>query len=254
MSALRTAPLRFAPVPGEWLAGDRLVGDRMVWDHGIGDHGVGRAPGYLFLPGLGSQRQGIKSDSLFAHAAAQGRAAVRIDQRGHGESSGRLGDVTIRELIDDVVALLSHLGPTILVGSSLGGLVAGFAAARRPDLVRGLAMIAPAFGFLAHLEQLLDAEGRLHTSSGQAVSISARVLADAKHHDERSLPANLVVPTLIVHGTADAVVPYQASAAFHAALAAPHRDLWLVPEGCHRLHTVADAIWPRLDALVAAAT
>lgn len=157
------------------------------------------------------------------------------------------------ELIEDAVALLTHLGPSVVVGSSLGGLVAAFAAARRPDLVRGLAMIAPAFGFLAHLEHLLDADGRLHTSQGQAVPISARVLQDARRHDERALPAALAVPTLIVHGTADEVVPHRASEAFAAALVTPQRELWVVPGGCHRLHTIADAIWPRLDALVAAA-
>lgn len=238
MSGSQPKPFRFAPEPGTTLVGDLLPGG---------------GPPYLFLPGLGSSRQGVKSDSLFAHAAAQGRAALRIDQRGHGESTGTLGTVTFGELVEDAVALLDHLGPVVLAGSSLGGLVAAFASVRRPARVRGLGLIAPAFGFLGRLDRLLDADHRLRTSSGMLVPIAPRVLADARQHDERSLAGELRVPTLVAHGTADEVVPYQASVAFHRALRTAHTELWLVPGACHRLHAATPELWPRLDALVAAA-
>ncbi len=74
---------------------------------------------------------------------------LTYDQRGHGSSPrftveecvGHPGDV----LVDDLVALLAHLGePPVVVGHSLGGAVALAAGVRRPDLVRALVVEDPA--------------------------------------------------------------------------------------------------------------
>lgn len=216
-----------------------------------GDALSGDAPGYLYLHGLGSVRQGEKSNSLLAHARSRGRAFLRIDQRGHGESAGQIGDITIGELVQDVQALLERNGPRLVVGSSLGGLVAAFAAAARPELVHGLCLLAPALGFLADLERRLDDEGRLWTSNGAAFPVTQRVLEDARRLDEHLLPGRLSMPTLVVHGTADEVVPTRGSERFFAAIPHPAKELWLVPGGDHRLNTVAHEIWPRLDRLAA---
>lgn len=222
---------------GEHLAGDELPGD---------------PPAYVFLHGLGSVRTGEKSTSLLAHAAARGRNFLRFDLRGHGESSGRLGQVTIGELIADTVRVLERTGHAVLVGSSLGGVVGAHAAAARPELVRALALLAPALGLLHNLADLLDPRGRMWTNDGQGFVVTPRVLADAKSLDERGLPARLLVPTLVVHGTADDVIPCRASERLFAAIPHARKELWLVPGGDHRLNTVASEIWRRVDALVAA--
>ncbi|MEO6593458.1 MAG: alpha/beta hydrolase, partial [Planctomycetota bacterium] len=87
----------------------------------VGDLHKGRPPSYLFLHGLGSVRIGEKSNSLLDHAVSNDRGFLRIDLRGHGESTGRLGGVAVSELIADTVAVLERmaserLGPTVVVG------------------------------------------------------------------------------------------------------------------------------------------
>ncbi len=216
----------------------------------VGDELPGAGPAYLYLHGLGSVRAGEKSASLLEHARARGRTLVRIDLRGHGASSGRIGEVTISELIDDVARVCVHLGRAVVVGSSLGGLVGAFAAAARPDAVTALALIAPAFGLAAGLAQRLDPHGRMWTNEGLGFRVEARVLADAAALDEAALPSRLRVPTLVVHGTRDEVIPARASERFVDALAAPVKELWLVPDGDHRLAAAAPLAWARLDALV----
>lgn len=228
-------PFRFDLGPGEHIVGDELPG---------------QGPRYLFLHGLGSVRVGDKSTSLFRHAAACGRGALRLDLRGHGESSGRIGQVTISALIGDVLRVLEATGPAAVVGSSLGGLVGAFAAAARPDLVRGLALLAPALGMMATLAERLDAQGRMWTREGHGFVIAPPVLADARTLDERGLPARVTVPTLVVHGTDDDVVPHRLSERFFAAIPHAAKDLWIVPGGDHRLNAVAASIWPRFDALL----
>lgn len=217
----------------------------------VGDELPGQGPGYLFLHGLGSGRAGQKSETLLAHARAAGKAFVRYDLRGHGASCGKVGRSTISELIDDAVRALERQGPTVVVGTSLGGVVAAHAAARRPDLVAGLALIAPALGLMSGLRQRLDPRGRMWTREGHGFVVEERVLADAEQLDEAGLPRRIQTPTLVAHGMADDVVPWRASERFFDALAAGRKDLWLVPGGDHRLAAEAPELWRRLDALLA---
>lgn len=228
-------PFRLELGDGEFLVGDELAG---------------ASPPWLFLHGLGSVRVGAKSASLLEHAARSGRGFLRIDLRGHGESSGRLGQVMVSALIDDVVRVLDHCGPAAIAGSSLGGLVGAYAAAARPDRVRCLVLLAPALGLLGNLAARLDARGRLWTSDGTAFTVAPEVLADARRLDEAGLPGRLTMPTLVVHGEADDVVPWQASQRFHAAIASSRKELWIVPAGDHRLGAAADEAWRRADALL----
>jgi pimeloyl-ACP methyl ester carboxylesterase len=233
-----TRPFRLDLGDGAFVAGDELPG---------------APPAYLYLHGLGSVRAGEKSGSLLEHARARGRALVRVDLRGHGESSGRLGQVTIRELANDVERVLAQLGSAVVIGSSLGGLLAALAAAACPERVAALALIAPAFGLVTSLAQRLDPCGRMWTNEGHGFVVDSRVLADAATIDEGALPARLRVPTLVVHGTADEVVPARVSERFAEALASVHKELWLVPGGDHRLADAAPLVWARLDALAARA-
>jgi pimeloyl-ACP methyl ester carboxylesterase len=227
--------LALEPAPGEQIVVDRLRGEE---------------PGYLFLHGLGSVRAGEKSTALFRHAAARGRAAARFDFRGHGGSTGTIGVVTVSELIADAAAVLDLVGPSVLVGSSLGGLVAAFLAAARPADAKALVLLAPALGFLPRMARRLDAEGRMSTGEGVTFHVDPRVLADAERLDEASLPARLPMPVLVVHGAADEVVPPHLSERFLAAIPHARKDLWLVPGGDHRLNRQIGAILARMDAVI----
>lgn len=215
----------------------------------VGDSHDGNGPVYVFLHGLGSARIGEKSESLREHALTRNRSFLRFDMRGHGESSGELGEVAVTALISDTIRVLEDLGSSILIGSSLGGLVATHVAAARPDLVNRLALLAPAFGLMPTLRQRLDQDGRMKIGETIDFHVEADVLADAEQLDERTLSARLKVPTLLVHGTKDEVIPQVVSELFFAQMTYEHKQLWIVPGGDHRLNTVAQQIWQRIDEL-----
>lgn len=228
-------PWRLELGGGEFLVGDELEGDGAA---------------YVFLHGLGAVRAGEKSGLLLEHARRRGRRCLRFDLRGHGESSGRLGRVAVSHIITDVVRVLEHTGPAVVIGSSLGGLLGAYAAVARPELVRGLALLAPAFGLLGNIPHRLDPQGRMWTSTGVGFHVDPAVIADAQSLEEAALPRRLQVPTLVVHGTADDIIPHQQSERFFAALANPQKHLWIVPDGDHRLNVVAAEIYRRIDELV----
>jgi pimeloyl-ACP methyl ester carboxylesterase len=116
---------------------------RLARDHGrVGYDVVGSGPLVVCLPGMGE----LRSSYRFTVPAlvAAGFRVVTMDLRGHGDSDAtfdRYDDVAAGQ---DVLALVEHLGgPAFLVGSSMGAGAAAWAAAERPDLVTGLALLGP---------------------------------------------------------------------------------------------------------------
>ncbi len=80
-------------------------------------------------------------DEVLDHLGDDHRV-LRYDKRGHGLSDVGGGPYTIDLLAGDLAALLDHLklGPAVVCGLSVGGMIAQRLAALRPDLVRGLVL------------------------------------------------------------------------------------------------------------------
>ena len=87
---------------------------------------AGSAPGLFWLGGFNSDMQGTKALALDAWAAGQGRACVRFDYSGHGESGGAFVDGTIGRWLEESLAVFEQFcsGPQVVIGSSMGGWLA----------------------------------------------------------------------------------------------------------------------------------
>src|SRR3954452_1712832 len=112
------------------------------------------APGLFWMSGFKSDMRGIKAQALAAWAAEQGRACVRFDYSGHGESTGKLEDGTIGRWLEESRAVFGRFcrGPQVVVGSSMGGWLALLLAravkqSASPASLAGLVLIAPAVDF-----------------------------------------------------------------------------------------------------------
>lgn len=104
-------------------------------------HRAGTGPVVVFANSLGSD-QSIWDD-VIAGLGPQ-RSVLTYDLRGHGASGIAEDPYTIDLLADDLIALLDHLGlqQVVLCGVSIGGMIAQAVAAKRPDLIRGLVLVA----------------------------------------------------------------------------------------------------------------
>lgn len=117
----------------------RTVGDTRLWVEDVGE-----GPPVVFSHGL------LWSTALYRPqiAALQGhRRCIAWDHRGQGRSDVPPGrSVSIETCTEDAIALLDDLGlgPVDFVGLSMGGFVGMRVAARRPDLVRSLALLETA--------------------------------------------------------------------------------------------------------------
>ena len=227
----------------------------------------GGGPVVVWLGGFRSDMEGTKALHLDAWAAARGRAFLRFDYRGHGRSDGRFEDGTIGAWRDDAAALIAAKtsGPLVLVGSSMGGWIAGLLARDMPERLAGLVLIAPAPDFTERLmwPSFTDAErdallrdGRLLRPSAYCDAPEILTLAlfeDGRRNGLLEEGLTLDAPVRILQGMADADVPWRHAMAFAERIACPDLEVVLTKSGDHRLSSPRDLdrLTATLDALPA---
>jgi pimeloyl-ACP methyl ester carboxylesterase len=179
----------------------------------------GQGPGVVFLGGFKSDMEGSKATYLQAWARAQGRAFVRFDYSGHGQSSGAFTDGCIGDWRDDALAVLEALttGPQVLVGSSMGGWISLLIARQSPERIKGLVTVAAAPDFTtrhwAGMTQEDRAtvlrEGQVAQPSdyGEPYIYTKRLFDDGAENRVLNAPLPLPFPVRMVQGTEDKPVP-----------------------------------------------
>lgn len=119
---------------------DRVMVSRDGVSIAVTDLG-GHGPPLVLLHGLaGSSREMVPT----AEALRSDFRVLLIDQRGHGGSTRRPGDLSREAFVADVVHVLETIVPgrrSVLVGQSMGAHTAFLVAAARPDLVARLVML-----------------------------------------------------------------------------------------------------------------
>ena len=181
----------------------------------------GGKPGVVFLGGFRSDMGGTKAVALEDWARRTGRAFLRFDYTGHGESSGDfetggIGDWAA-DARDAIIALTE--GPQVLVGSSMGGWISLLIAREMPEKVAGLVGIAAAPDFTEdsmwasfddRQRDALMRKGRVELPSeyddGPYV-ITRNLIEDGRDNLVLRDPLPLPFPVRLLHGTADVDVP-----------------------------------------------
>ena len=228
-----------------WLP-DATPSAAIVIAHGLGEHSGRYA-------------------TLATELAGRGYAVYALDHRGHGRSGGPRANIErFAYLVSDFSAFVGrcarqHLDtPLYVLGHSMGGAVAFATALRLQHQLRGLVLSAPALavdtGVPRVQEWIVRALSVIAQNTGalsippSAVSRDPAVVMRYEsdplvHH--AAVPARTVVelldamagfpaglrelrlPTLILHGTADKLVPLAATRPLYQAISANYRTLKL---------------------------
>ena len=180
----------------------------------------GTGPGVVFLGGFRSDKEGTKALDLEHWARESGRAFLRFDYSGHGESSGDFLDGTIGDWASDAGAIVNGLtvGPQVLVGSSMGGWISLLLARWMPERIAGLVTIAAAPDFTEDgywnefdedQKSILEAEGRIALPSDysdEPYIITKRLIEDGRRNLVLRDPLPLPFPVRFLQGTEDEAV------------------------------------------------
>ncbi len=220
----------------------------------------GRSPGLFWLGGFNSDMRGTKALALDGWAADHGRACVRFDYSGHGESDGKFADGTIGRWLEEAVAVFLQAcrGPQVVIGSSMGGWMALLLArelARRgasaEASLAGLVLIAPApdftealmwKGFAPEVREEIMTRGVWHRPSqyGEAYPITRALIEEGRNHLLLGSAIEVGCPVRILQGAQDPDVPWQHAFALAQRLPSEDVVLTMIQDGDHRLSRPQD--------------
>jgi pimeloyl-ACP methyl ester carboxylesterase len=223
----------------------------------------GKGPGLFWLGGFKSDMKGTKAEALDRWAAENGRACIRFDYSGHGESGGDFRAGTIGRWLADSLAVYAEYaqGPQVVVGSSMGGWLALLLARElraRKDAapqaapLAGMVLIAPAVDFTEELmwKQFSPAIRREIETKGEWVRpseydpggypITRGLIEEGRNH---LLLGGLIesgCPVHILQGVQDPDVPWRHAEALVTRLSRDDVVLTLIKDGDHRLSRPED--------------
>lgn len=220
-------------------------GQRMAYRHL-----PGTSPTIIFLPGYMSDMAGGKAQAVLEWAREQGRACLLLDYTGCGESDGTFADGRLSKWRDEITALIDHLGidAVQLVGSSMGGWLMLLLAEALGDMAKALVGIAPAPDFT---EWGLSQSQRIELAAGRTIyednpygpeptPTHAGFFSDAERHKRLASGIAFDGPVRLIHGQADADVPWEISINLARALRSADVQVHLIKDGDHRLSRPAD--------------
>ncbi len=221
----------------------------------------GAGPGLFWLSGYKSDMKGTKAAALARWAEDAGRAIVRFDYSGHGESGGVFTEGTIGRWLADGLAVFEACcrGPQILIGSSMGGWLALLmvrALRQRqqigPASVAGLVLIAPAADFTEALmwkrfppaiKRELEETGvwaRPSDYSPEPYLVTRQLIDEGRNHLLLGGMIETRCPVRILQGVEDPDVPWRHAVELVSRLASDDVVLTLVKDGDHRLSRPED--------------
>ena len=204
---------------------------------------AGAGPTVVWLGGFRSDMAGTKAQALADWAQDRGRAYVRFDYFGHGESGGDFTQGTITRWRDDALA--------VLVGSSMGGWISCLVAGAVPQRVAAMVLIAPAPDFTEKLmaPEMTPADRAQMAATGvwlrpseygEPYPIARELLQDGARWSILPGPVNIDCPVRILQGGADPDVPWRHALELAQAIRGDDVVFSLIKDGDHRLSRPQD--------------
>ena len=209
----------------------------------------GKVPAVILCPGLTASR----GDSLFNGIASSvqraGMACVKFDFNGHGESDGKLTDMTVLNEKEDLEKIYEYVrtldfvdeSRIAVLGHSQGGAVAGLFAAEHPELA---AMVLCASASIS-IQNAVRTGEFLYTkfdpenlpdsipSFGDKY-LGKRYFEDLRGVDLTEALAKYNGPACIVNGVWDKLVPVSDSQIYHELM--PQSELHILDSLGHSYH------------------
>lgn len=227
---------------------ERPDGQRLAWRRVAGD-----GPTVVWVGGWRSDMGGTKAEALAGTAKAGGWNYLRYDHFAHGESSGDWQAATIGRWREDLIALIDDLiaGPVVLVGSSMGGWVAGLAAVARPERIKAMVLIAPAADFAHRLmwPNLSEAARyEIETTGVHTVTddfdgpydLTQSFFEEARDWSLLDGPVAITCPVRVLQGMLDEPVPWEHALELVRLIKGEDVVTSLIKDGDHRLSRPQD--------------
>ena len=187
---------------------------------------AGSGPGLFWLGGFNSDMRGTKALALDAWAAERGRACVRFDYSGHGESGGWMALLLARAIAKREAARAAVAGLVLI--------------APAPDFTEQLMWNA----FSDEVREEIRTKGVWMRPSeyddGTPYPITRALIEEGRNHLLLGSAIEVGCPVRILQGAQDPDVPWQHAFALAHRLPAEDVVLTMIQDGDHRLSRPQD--------------
>jgi alpha-beta hydrolase superfamily lysophospholipase len=220
-------------------------------------------PRYVAVIAHGYGEHARRYDHVARALVADGASVVALDHHGHGRSDGERASVSDpQDFIDDLDALVDRVTarhpelPVVLIGHSMGGLIATRYAQQHADKLAALVLSAPVIGGNEGFAQLLaldpipevpidpsvlsrdPAVGEAYAADplvyhGPFRRETLEALFDAIEATARG--GAITLPTLWIHGEGDALAPLAVTAPAAEAIGAATWETKVYPGAMHEI-------------------
>lgn len=182
-------------------------------------------PIIILCHGFSTSKDSSTYTALAESFAKRNISTFRFDFFGHGESEGDFEKITISEAVDDILQAIEFIKKQGykkigLVGSSFGGISSIMATSKTKDLYV-LALKSPVSNYVEKEEETKSKEELLEwkkkgfciyvSGDGGKHKLNYTFFEDAKNNIGYKVAHKIKIPTLIVHGDKDLIVPYKQS-------------------------------------------
>jgi len=182
-------------------------------------------PIVILTHGFSTHKNSGTYTTLAKRLAKHNISTLRFDFFGHGDSEGKFEDITISEAVDDILQAIKFLKKEGykkigLMGSSFGGIASIMAASKTKDLYL-LALKSPVSNYLdkevetkskGELDEWKKKGYRIYVNGdGSEHKLNYSFFKDFINNDGYKAAPKIKIPTLIVHGAEDEIVPYTQS-------------------------------------------
>jgi len=206
--------------------------------------------GFIFLSGFCSDMKGSKAQYIFQWCKKNQYECTLFDYSGHGNSSEKFIDSSIKKWIEDSSEILNRVtsNPQILIGSSMGGWIALKIGLKNSLKVKGIVTIAAAPDFTKRLwdkelnemqkvEILKQGFTRIPSEYDKKGYVITKDNIEAGN-ESLLLKNNKLLfpfPVRLIHGDKDKAVSWKESLKIFNKSNNSDTDLILIKEGDHRL-------------------
>jgi len=177
-------------------------------------------PIFVLCHGFASSKDSNSILALDKAFTNKGVSTLRIDLYAHGESEGKFENLSVSEAVDDIVRAVHflkskgyrHVG---LLGSSFSGIAATITASKSHDLY-ALILKSPVSDYSELFIKEYGEGGLLKwkhegTADRYGKMLKYAFYEDAIKYNGYEAGKKIMVPTLIIHGDKDEVVPVEQS-------------------------------------------
>ena len=195
----------------------------------------------IICHGFGSNKERPLLRAIADSLQAKGIASIRFDFNGCGKSEGRYEDMTVPNEIVDAEKVVAYamqqpwVGDISIVGHSQGGVVASMVAGQLKGSIRSVALCAPAAvlrddALRGQVQGATYDAGNIPetvTVPGRNLHVGRNYFVTAQTLTIYETALQYTGPVILVHGTADRIVPYTYSERYKNGY--KNAELYLLP-------------------------